>query len=66
MGSSNYVHVNVDKVLRETEKAFLVLVDGEEVWLPHSQIADWDDYEAGDENVTMSVTEWIAEQKGLL
>jgi hypothetical protein len=45
--------------LMETPKARLVLYEGEEVWLPESQIVDY-----GDDWV--EVTEWIAEQKGLL
>jgi len=65
MTFSNYVHVSVDKILRESDKAFLVFVDGEETWLPKSQIADADDYEVGDEDVTLSVTAFIAKEKGL-
>ncbi len=62
-----WVHLSVAKIVRETDAAFLVrLEDGdEEVWLPKSQISDPEDYEVGDEDVTISITEWLAQQKGL-
>lgn len=63
---SNWVHIEVAEIKRETDKAFLcVLEDGEEVWLPFSCIADAEDYSAGDQDCTMSITEWLASQKGL-
>lgn len=65
MGSSNYVHVQVDKILRESEKAFLVRIGDEEHWLPKSQLADPDDYEVGDTDLSIAVTGWLANEKGL-
>lgn len=66
MGSSNYVHLDFDAIVRETDKALLVrFKGGREEWLPLSQIADSDDYRAGDKNGTISVTEWLANQKSL-
>jgi hypothetical protein len=63
----SWVHLDVAEVSRETEKAFLlVLGGGEEVWVPKGQVADSDRYKAGDKACTVSVTEWIAKQKGLL
>jgi hypothetical protein len=63
---SNYVHLDVDEIVAETDKALLLrLQDGEEVWIPLSQIANSDDYNVGDSNCTVSVTLWIAEQRGL-
>ena len=67
MSASRYVTVAFDEILKETDKAFLVrLPDEEEVWIPYSQIADYEDYNAGDEDGELSVTEWIAKEKGLL
>lgn len=60
-----WVHLDVERIKVETTKAFLVVIDGEEYWLPKSQIADADDYCDGDQDVTLSVTEFIAEEKGL-
>jgi hypothetical protein len=52
-------------VKRVTEKALLIEYDGEEVWLPLSQVSEGEKYEEGDEEVTVSITEWIAKQKNL-
>ena len=41
------------------------LIEGEEVWLPRSQIADADDYTAGDTDLEISITQWLAKEKGL-
>lgn len=59
------VHLDVERIKKETEKAFLVTIDGEDYWLPKSQISDADDYCDGDQDVTLSITEWLAEEKGL-
>ena len=40
MSSSNYVHLDVQLVKKATDKALLCVIDGEEVWLPLSQVAD--------------------------
>lgn len=49
----------------QTEKAILVEIEGEEHWIPQSQIDDDSEvFSAGDEG-TLVITEWIAEQKGL-
>jgi hypothetical protein len=65
MGQSRYVHLDNCDVIAETDAALLVVYEGEEIWLPKSQVADPDDYEPGDESVTISVTEWVADQKGI-
>ncbi len=65
MSKSGYVHISVDEILRITDKAFRVLLDGEEIWLPSSQISDAGDYSEGDKDITLSITEWIANQKGI-
>ena len=48
-----------------TEKALLIKWDGLQYWLPVSQVSDPDNYEAGDKDVTVSITEWIAGEKGI-
>ena len=66
MSNSNWVHLDVDKIVHETDSAFLLrLQDGEEIWMPKSQIDNPDIYQTGDEDLTISVTEWIAREKGL-
>lgn len=65
MGASGWVHVDADEIKRETEKAFLVVIGDEECWLPKSQVDNASQYEAGDKDVTLSITEFIAREKGL-
>lgn len=65
MSASNYVHVEVDVVEKETENAFLFVIDGEEFWVPKSQVADADSYAEGDKNASVSITKWIAEKVGI-
>ena len=65
MGESRWVHLDFDEILRETEKAFLIRIDDEEYWIPFSQIADPEEYREGDTDGEISITEWIAREKGL-
>ena len=65
MSSSRYVHLDVDLILKRTDKALLLRVGDAEHWIPLSQIADADDFEEGDENCTVSITDWIANERGL-
>ncbi len=65
MGQSSYVQVDVTVIVRETEAAFLIEVDGEQYWCPKSQVESADTYEMGDQEVTLSITEWWAKKEGL-
>ncbi len=63
---SDWVCIDVEEILRETDKALLCLIDGKEVWIPLSQIAPEDrDVKVGDTDVGLSITSWIANEKGL-
>jgi len=66
MSASNYHHLDVDEIKAETDKALLLVIGDEEFWIPKTQIESPDDYKKGDKNCTVSVTDWIARQKGLL
>ena len=65
MAESRYVHLDVEKIVKVTDKAMLLRLEDSEVWVPLSQVADADDYEEGDEDCCVSVTEWFAEKEGL-
>lgn len=65
MTASNWVHLDFEEIVRETDAALLVRFAGGEEWIPLSQVADPDDYSVGDRDGVISVTQWIAEQKGL-
>ncbi len=65
--SDDTVEIEVE-VLRETDKALLVrTAEGDEVWIPQSQIDDDSEvYSVKSSPGTMTVTLWIATQKGLV
>ena len=65
MSASNWVHLDVDRITRITEKAMQVEIGDESIWLPLSQVSEPETFDEGDEDITVSVTEWIAQQKGL-
>lgn len=52
---------------KETEKAMLVVIEGQEYWLPKSQIDDDSEvYDAGKHaEGILVISQWIAEQKGI-
>jgi hypothetical protein len=59
------VHIDDVLCINSTAKACLVLIEGEEYWIPQSQIDDDSEvWEKNDEG-TLVISEWIAEQKGL-
>jgi len=55
--------------IRSSDRAILIEVDGEQDWIPKSQIidasVDLDDLEKGDP-VTITIPEWLAEEKVLI
>lgn len=51
-------------VQRETESAILCDIDGEEHWIPKSQIHDDSEVYKADTEGTLIVSLWIAKQKG--
>ena len=52
--------------IRETEKALLVNVENEEVWIPKSQIEESSEVaEVGDCGV-LEIPQWLAEKAGLV
>lgn len=61
---SNYVHLDDCEVVALTDAAVLIRYEGETHWIPRSQMVDHEDLEKGDIR-TVSITEWIAEQKGI-
>ena len=62
---NDYTHLDVEKIKTITEKAMLIKLEDGEHWVPLSQIADADDYEEGDEDLTLSVTAWFCKKENL-
>lgn len=56
------------RVIKETDKALLCNIEGEEIWIPKSQIMDESEVfdEDDNSNGTLVITEWIANEKGLI
>jgi SH3-like domain-containing protein len=54
-------------VVRETEKAILVrTADGDEAWVPKSQlVAEGTDVDGTGDVGTIAIPRWLAEEKGL-
>lgn len=67
MSQSNYVHLEDCTIVRLTDKAVRIEYEEVQYWIPVSQLADGEGHthHKGDENVTVSVTEWIANQIGI-
>lgn len=66
MSASGWVHLDVKCVKSETSAALLlILEDGDELWVPKSQISDEEDYDVGDCDCVVSVSEWWAERNGV-
>lgn len=65
MRRSNDNTVDLEVVIkRETDKAYLIDHGGEEeVWMPKSQVRE---IEKKGRTVVLTVTEWIANEKGLI
>lgn len=60
------VRIDDVEVIRDTDKAILCLIGGEEVWLPQGQIDDDSEcWQQGDTGLLV-ISEWIARQKGLV
>ena len=57
------VDVDVARIVRRTENAILVEYDGEEVWLPQSQVLE---IHPDDDPPRLRITRWIADKKGML
>ena len=53
------VTIKVDTLVRETERAWLFAIDGDEVWIAKSQ------GELDEANSEVTVPEWLADDKGL-
>ena len=52
--------------LRESDLAICVRIDGEQHWIPQSQIHDDSEVWKSGQTGTLVITRWLAEQKGLV
>ena len=61
-----FATINDVEAIRETEKAVLCSWDGEEHWVPKSQIAEVSDVHGEGDSGDLVVTEWWAVQAEVL
>jgi hypothetical protein len=59
------VEVFVDKLVRQTDKAALCDIDGDEIWIPWSQIGDGSGIEKDGDSGTIYIPRWLAEEHDL-
>lgn len=52
--------------LKESTDAILVVIEGDEYWIPKSQILGDSEVQGEGDDGELIVTQWIAEQKGLV
>lgn len=52
--------------IRESDKAILVLINGDEHWIPKSQIDETSEVLTGTSSGVLVIKRWLAEQKGLV
>lgn len=61
------IEFDVEKVKHETSKAILVEIEGDEHWVPKSQISDDSEVFSREHGEgTLIVSQWWAEQEGLV
>ena len=71
MSASGYVHLENCKLMARTDRAALIAYAGAEHWIPFSQMAQGEAEKLDGiaprrgPAFTLSVTDWICEQKGI-
>lgn len=65
MSSSRYVEVEVYECLRTTAAAALLIIEGEEHWVPFSQIEDNNEPLKEGYSGQLYLTRWICDQKNI-
>lgn len=61
MAHDDLVDIDYDEHVHESSGAHLFSIDGDEFWIPKSQIDHWDP-----NRNTFTIPAWLAEEKGLL
>lgn len=64
--SAGQVEFDGAVAIRESDKALLVSVDGQNVWIPKSHITDDSEVYKVGHSGKLVITEWIATEKGLV
>lgn len=51
--------------MHSTGRAMLIRYENEEVWIPMSQVTDWDFIDGREPMVTVVIPLWLAKEKGI-
>lgn len=68
---NRFMEIDIDRVLAKSKRAYLVVTEGEEVWLPVSQLEDvnidalQEAYEEREALVCFQIPAWLGERIGL-
>ncbi len=54
------------RCIRESASAILCAIDGDEIWIPQSQVDDDSEVFGKNHHGTLIVSQWIAEEKSLV
>jgi hypothetical protein len=50
----------------EVDKAILCIIENDEIWIPKSQIDDESEVQGKGDMGTLTITKWIAKNKGII
>lgn len=64
MGNSEYVEVDCDAIETVTDRAVLMIIEGENIWVPRSAIEDGDEIEPEDVG-PFYVRQWFCDREGI-
>lgn len=59
----SWVYITAESVEQVTPNAICIKYRGQRIWLPKSQIEEPEKFDYGDTDVTIGMSEWIAQQK---
>jgi hypothetical protein len=59
------VAIHVDRLIRQTSGAALCEIDGEEIWLPWSQIDEDSEISKDGDSGTAYIPRWLADAEGV-
>lgn len=65
MSNIEWLDLEYEDCLVVSLRAVLLLVEGDEIWFPRSQIDEEEPFEPGCGPGTLRITKWIAEKKEL-
>lgn len=66
LNNDKWVSFEDVEVKKETDKAILCDIEGEEIWIPKSQISDDSEVYEEDTSGTLIISRWLAKEKDLV